>query len=780
MDRRDPEIEREAMAAVEEALDRPSNERGDYLQSHGSISKRARSRAIELLAKKPVATGRLMTGGAALLDDEDEDPEDIGSYRVLRLIGRGGMGNVYLAERATDDFDFVVAIKLIKQRLTTREMVERFRRERQILADLNHPNIARLFDGGETEDGAPYFVMEYIDGEPVDQWLEGTDRPIESRIAVFEQICDAVEAAHQRLVIHRDLTPPNVLITDAGIVKLIDFGIARPDDGDAAQDGANSAYTPGFAAPEQRDGGEATTLSDIYALGKLLELLAGADAPRELIAIANKAASENTDRRYPSVSALTEDIENHRTSRPVSAMHGGPAYLFGKFVRRQRLVAIATLVVALAVLTALILVSLAYRQTELARAEAEANLADTRELASAMMFDVFDEVSNRPGNSEARLMLARNAQRHLEALASDPDASYEARLAAGRGFYRLATATGTLGAANAGDLSGGIALYERSASILEDLYEERQSDAVRLALARSHIGLARDKLLTFIDTQAAPAHAERARALLLEIASPSAEVIAEYTRAERYLANALACCNDDVVGGNRAIQHAISRIENAPADVRADIDVRRAYNDLVNMSAGFRIVMGSYADGVAPFRRALAAQRRLATETGLPVDHRLEATIATNLARTLLQLDRSEEAGRIIEPTYQRALRSYRADPEDNDLQRRLAITSIARGWVTAENGEREAATRDIEQGLRLARLSERSGGPGTGPTLNYAHRLQEASEAYWANGQMAQACNTMRRAASLYRGYAEHNDLPMTSLRYRIAPMEERLASCS
>ncbi|MEM8696420.1 MAG: serine/threonine-protein kinase [Pseudomonadota bacterium] len=780
MDCHDPETERQAMAAVERALDHSPDERSDYIRSQKMLSDQAKARAIELLTAGSNDAGGLMTGGANLLEEQDEDPERVAGYRVKRLIGRGGMGNVYLAERATEDFDFVVAIKLIKQRLITDAMIERFRRERQILADLNHPNIARLFDGGETAEGAPYFVMEYIEGEPLDCWLTRVRPSLEKRIAIFEQICAAVQAAHQRLIIHRDLTPPNVLIAGDETVKLIDFGIARPDGGAEKADRGGSAFTPGFAAPEQREGEEATTLSDIYALGKLLDLLLASDGPAELAAIAGKAASADAEARYPSVSALAEDIENHRAFRPVTAVERGPGYIFSKFVRRQRLAAAAISAVAIAMATALILVTHAYQQTEEARVQAEANLADTRELASAMMFDVFDEVSNRPGNSEARLMLARNAQSHLEVLASDPDASYDARLAAGRGFYRLASATGTFEAGNAGDMTAGIALYERSVSILDRLYADSPTDAVRLALARSHVGLARDKLLTYIDTQAAPSHAERARALLLEIEMPSPRTIAEYARAERYLADALACCGDDIEGGHRALQRAISRIDAAPPAVRQDNDVRRAYNDLVNISAGFRIVMGGYADGIVPFRTALAAQRRLAAETGLPVDRRLEAKIATNLARTLLQLGRSAEAGRVIEPTYRRALNSYRADPEDNDLQRRLATTSIARGQVAAENGDREAATRYIEQGLRLARRSERANAVSPAPTLNYAHRLQEASDAHWANGQIEQACNLMRRSTALYRRYAGRYDLPMTSLRYRVAPMIARSESCA
>ncbi|WP_209346788.1 serine/threonine-protein kinase [Pontixanthobacter sp. CEM42] len=779
MDRPDPDIEREALAVVEDALDHPPAERGDYVRQHQTLSASVKERAIQLLAKESSGVGGLMTGGAGQCEDEDDDPDRIGGYRVLRLIGRGGMGNVYLAERATDDFDLVVAIKLIKRRLITDEMLERFRRERQILADLNHPNIARLFDGGETEDGVPYFVMEFVDGAPLDGWLKYTSPSLEDRLSVFERICRAVEAAHQRLVIHRDLTPPNILIADGRTVKLIDFGIARPDDG-VEISSTGSAWTPGFAAPEQKDGGEATTLSDVYGLGKLLSLLIGEDAPDELTAIAQKAASNDVQARYSSVSALVEDMRNYKDLRPISAVAAGPTYVARKFVQRQRLATAAATVVVTATLATLVFVTQAYRQTELARADAEANLADTRALAGTMMFDVFDEVSNRPGNSQARLMLAKNAQSHLEALAADPDASYESRLAAGQGFYRLAAATGTLGTSNLGEMTEGLALYEQSAEILEGLYREQPVDQVRLSLARTHVSLARDKLLGYIEFKESRAHAQRARSLLEEIETPSSEALAELARAYRYLGDVLACCLGQIEQGYEAALEGVAKVEAATIAQRNAPAVRRALNDLRNIGAGFAIVFDGDAAAITPFRDVLRAQRELANETNLPEDHRLEATIAMNLARTLLRMGRSREAEEVIVPTYRHAVSAYRTDPDDNDLQRRLAAISIARGQTIAHSGRREQAEAYIEEGLRLVRASEQITSPRTRPSLYFANRLQEASEAYWANDQIGEACALIDQSIALLRRYADQYELPMTSLRYRVAPMEDRLRNCN
>ncbi|MEL7447194.1 MAG: serine/threonine-protein kinase, partial [Pseudomonadota bacterium] len=257
MDRTDPAIEREAMAALEEALDLPSDERRDFVRSKPSLSQAVKDRATALLQSIDAPVSSLLTGGASAELEDEAVPDQIGAYRILRLIGRGGMGNVYLGERAAQDFDHAVAIKVIKKRLINPHLIERFRAERQILADLNHPNIARLFDGGETEAGAPYFVMEFVDGVPLNQWIELASRSLEERIQVFLQICAAVETAHQRLIIHRDLTPPNILITPQNVVKIIDFGIARSEQSDHEGKDSSFGHTPGFAAPELASHGAA-------------------------------------------------------------------------------------------------------------------------------------------------------------------------------------------------------------------------------------------------------------------------------------------------------------------------------------------------------------------------------------------------------------------------------------------------------------------------------------------------------------------------------------------
>jgi eukaryotic-like serine/threonine-protein kinase len=223
--------------------------------------------------------------GIEWLADEDSTSaagRRIGNYEVIRLIGTGGMGSVYLALRADDQYRKQVAIKVIKRGMDTDFILRRFRHERQILANLNHPNIAQLFDGGATEDGLPYYVMEYVEGEPIDVYCDSHGFSITERLKLFQTVCSAVHYAHQNLVVHLDIKPSNILIAKEDTPKLLDFGIAKLLDAGTYQQTIYATgavprlVTPGYGSPEQFSGEPITTASDIYSLGVLLyELLCG-------------------------------------------------------------------------------------------------------------------------------------------------------------------------------------------------------------------------------------------------------------------------------------------------------------------------------------------------------------------------------------------------------------------------------------------------------------------------------------------------------------------------
>ena len=224
--------------------------------------------------------GRPLLGDALPVGLPRMEGRRLGGYTIIREIGSGGMGSVYLAERSDGAFQMQVAIKLVHPGLNGAEILKRFQRERDILASLDHPNIARLIDGGATEEGLPYFVMELVEGQPIHTWCDERKLDISQRIELLRSVCAAVRHAHQHLVVHRDLKPGNILVTSGGVVKLLDFGIAKlmdkPSGDPAATQTLSQMMTPDYASPEQVGGGAITTLTDVYSLGVLsYELLTG-------------------------------------------------------------------------------------------------------------------------------------------------------------------------------------------------------------------------------------------------------------------------------------------------------------------------------------------------------------------------------------------------------------------------------------------------------------------------------------------------------------------------
>ncbi len=332
--------------------------------------------AVQILPKDAAQTAHLLREG-------QREGQRFGAWQIVRAVGTGGMGDVFEARRADGSFEGRAAIKLLKRGMDSTAVLRRFAQERQALARLSHPHIARLLDAGASDDGLPYFVMEFVGGVPIDEAVRGI--PLEARLSLFLQLADAVAHAHRNLLVHRDLKPGNVLVTPEGEVKLLDFGIAKALDPVEANDGNTTVggvrpYTPNYASPEQVRGEPVSTATDIYSLGVLLyQLLTGvrptgraATTPLEaarsvleeqptrpsslsadLVAdpqwlstrkrlqgdldnILLKALEKSVDRRYASVDALAADVQNYLAHRPVNARPASVVYVLKKFISRNR------------------------------------------------------------------------------------------------------------------------------------------------------------------------------------------------------------------------------------------------------------------------------------------------------------------------------------------------------------------------------------------------------------------------------------------------------------
>lgn len=422
---------------------------------------------VRSLLAHAAATGDGFLAGPAASPPRDHAAERIGqrcgAWRITGRIGVGGMGEVWRAERADGAFAGQAAIKLLKRGMDSDAVLTRFALEQQALARLNHPHIAHLLDAGRSDDGLPYFVMELVDGRPIDQACAGL--PVERRLALFLQLADAVAHAHRHLLLHRDLKPGNVLVRDDGQVKLLDFGIAKaidPIDGaeaDLTHAGARP-FTPQFASPEQVRGESVGTATDIYSLGVLLYVMLtgtrpyGRDArtpmqaarsvleeeptrpsalspglatdPQwlatrrrlqgDLDTILLKALDKRVEARYSSVEAMAADVRAHLAGRPVSARAPRAGYLAAKFVRRNRWAVSAGALALLALLGGLGSTLWQMRRAEQARLAAEQRFADVRRLANRLVFQYHDQIASLPGSTKVRAELLDDAQAYLDDL----------------------------------------------------------------------------------------------------------------------------------------------------------------------------------------------------------------------------------------------------------------------------------------------------------------------------------------------------------------------------
>ena len=414
----------------------------------------------------------------------------IGAWRVVRELGSGGMGTVLLVEREQGGFMQQAALKLIRG-FPSQDGMRRLRHERQILATLDHPDIARLIDGGETDDGQPYLVVEWVRGQTLDAHVRATSPGHDARIELIERIGAAVQHAHQQLVIHRDLKPGNVMITPSGEIKLLDFGVAKLlDVGDHA-DGSTRVYTPGYASPEQTRGERVGIATDVYSLGCMLrELLIGALATAgsridaELSGIIAKATAEHAHDRYITVAAFCDDLARYRRGLPVNAAADTFWYRARKFVNRHRL-AVAASVAAMVLVAILVLrlsVALEVAQEQRLRAEqqtiaAEQHLARSR--AVVLFFaDMFEGVAPEHALGRALLpseLLLRAERQLREHPPQDPSLRADLAAEIGSLYQRL------------GDGEAAVRLLE--SSIADQVATDRAA-AIELAMRHDRLAIA--------------------------------------------------------------------------------------------------------------------------------------------------------------------------------------------------------------------------------------------------------------------------------------------------
>lgn len=539
----------EQWRTIGEVFDRavllPPGERTTTVDRECGSDDEVRGEVASLLASHQAAGGFLQDRLRSALDAFLETSKAgelarAGPYRLVRELGRGGMGTVFLAERDDDQYQARVAVKLVRPGMDTEFILDRFRRERQTLARLQHPNICRLLDGGTTDAGLPYIVMEYIEGRWLTEFARERALDLRARLLLFLDVCSAVDYAHRHFIVHRDLKPGNILVDADGIPKLLDFGICKllRSDGIASEETVDLMLTPNYASPEQLRGGAATPLSDIYALGAVLYQLITGQCPRkfdgfswasvdrilgetiqppsavaenrqtarqlagDLDNVLMRALDTDPERRYESAAQLADDLRRYLDHEPVQARRPSVGYRASKFVRRHRL---AVGAVALVVVTLSAGLATAMYEARVARASQE----QTRMLSNKLVFDVFDAVRDLPGATRASKMIVQTGLEYLDASTRSirGDALAERELATA--YRRLGDVQGNTRIQNLGDPASALASYQKALALLDAAAGRAQSDPeavrerltlhARVAAVQMSIGKLPDALRTLED-----------------------------------------------------------------------------------------------------------------------------------------------------------------------------------------------------------------------------------------------------------------------------------------
>jgi eukaryotic-like serine/threonine-protein kinase len=807
-----------------DALERPEAERNAFVSSSCAGDTELEREVATLLESESHSPGFLHGLLPSAIRDASTHGEDgvtpgtrVGPWTIVREIGHGGMGTVYLAERADKEYRGRVALKVVRRGMDTDFILQRFRSERQILASLSHPNIGRLLDGGTTADGRPYFAMEYIEGEDLIAWCRLRRVGLSQRVALFRTVCTAVQYAHRNLVVHRDIKPSNILVTPEGVPHLLDFGLAKVLDARESDDASYltiagmSAFTPEYASPEQVRLQPITTASDIFSLGVVLyELLTDvhpfrrkdrtpADIARavcetevelpsravleaegdpgsrkarllagDLDTIVLMALRKEPERRYASAEKLSEDLERHFEGRPVFARKDTLPYRTGKFVRRHRLgVAAASLVAASLVAGS----GVALWQARVARrseALAQKRFNDVRKLANSYLFELHDAIRDLPGATPARALLLKRALEYLDALSTEPGDDRGLLRELAEAYVRVGDVQGSPYASNLGDTAGARKSYEKAVAILERLAgSSRSGEADRLALSGAY--LTYGGLLTAVGD--ASAGAELAgKAVTIR----KALLAARPDDRQRAVDLAFACqvrgfslnATSRFTEATAVLREQTAILERLLAWTPGDAALRRslALNALL-LAASLRR-NGDPSEVQKEYEKAIALQAALVHDNPNVLRYKRELAITTNDLAGLLS-ERTDK--RIALDRYRSALALREeltaADPADREALLSLAITHEDLGSVLVETGRRAEGLDHLRTARRmLESLLERD--PSNARTARRLAALyQELGNIAGGKGNAdavagAEACRLYRRSAETYQALNERRAL--------------------
>jgi serine/threonine protein kinase/tetratricopeptide (TPR) repeat protein len=736
----------------------------------------------------------------------------LASYEITGILGQGGMGTVYRARRADGEFDHEVAIKVVRHDLQSSAALERLRLERQILARLTHPAIARLIDGGTVSDGVggeiPYFVMELVKGEPITTYCEERDLPLRDRLLLFRAACEAVVHAHQQLVVHRDLKPSNILITADGQPRLLDFGIAKlladhPTASPVQTATGTHLLTPEYASPEQVRGDPVTSLADVYSLGAILyELLTGLKAHRfntrspaeisrvicnieatrpstavgqgepravrisrqlkgDLDTIVLMALRKDPARRYRSVEQLSEDVSRYLEGLPVRARPDTLGYRTGKFIQRHRVGVAAAMLVLATLVGAVIVTTREARARALEADRAQRQVQQIRRLASTLLVELHDAVAEVPGATGARELIVVTAQRYLAALAAEAGDDPSLRLELAESFRKVGDVRFNERQASLGDASAALASYGQAQRLLESLSaQDPTRSEYQRALAETYARMA----VVLSTSNDRPAALETARNAL-RAAESAVRLAPDDARATLSLVGAYSALGT-VVMANRELPAVLDTFNRALSvatklaarrhDVRATEALARAHENVAEVLSQ----MGNLSPAVDHARRTVTLLETLAAANPAESSHRRHLMAAySDLADLLgspVEFSLGQWAGAEAEYRKALAVAEALAAADRRDAQAQMTVATLSRklGNVLALRDPRGAVAMHLRAVGVLERLL------ATAPQ-NVVYRRQQALNHLW----LAQAQHRLRQIPAAFKSVGQALEIQLNIL---------------
>lgn len=670
----------------------------------------------------------------------------MGPYRIVREVGRGGMGVVFEAERDDDQYNKRVALKVAVKAAYSPEFLDRFRNERQILAQLEHPHIARLLDGGTTIEGIPFFAMEFVEGMAIDSYAEREKLPVRARVELFLQVCEAVEYAHQSLVIHRDLKPGNILVA-GNVVRLLDFGIAKLAGGDQTQTSISPA-TPDYCSPEQVLGKRVTTRSDVYALGLVLyKLLTGvraqeADAssavtlqrsicehepvaPSERVAtnrglakqlrgdldtIVMMAVRKEPERRYSSAASLAEDLRRYLDGRPIAARQDNSWYRVNKFVRRHWIPLAGVLLLVATLVGGIVATSY---QARLAQRRFE----QVRKLAQSLTGEVYRSIRNVPATSKAQETVVRTALEYLNGLSKEAGNDRNLQFDLAKGYAEIAKITYSLNQPSLGRAGEARLHYEKARDILLALHRADPENTNVAQYLVSHL----NSMALFLDNMGQPQEGF----WMLERAISIAEESMRRAPGSNGLVRVAALAHGSMIGrymATGAARKYLDRfLEVSEEAVRRNPNMAGPLSALASahgLAGNVKLVEGDEPIALEHYRRSLELHRKAALlNPDNPVSRRNVALAMESIAAWWLgplgplfgggveraipiPEARRKEALQLYEQVKVDTERLHRQDPNDLTLRHDHAIM-LARQAIALPEGDRGAIPL-LEQAVQL------------------------------------------------------------------------------